>query len=64
MFERLKDVIERIRIQHEYDRCYGMMEGAGISTFGNCRGQYKYDECGNETLCDSCKACPYYCDCK
>ena len=53
MFGKIKSFISKIKLRRKRNKCYDIMESAGIATMGMCE---------SITICDIsiCLNCPYY----
>ena len=59
MFERTKELIEKIKYRMSKEACYDEMEGRGIAVFGICNGVTGGDRF-TDYLNYSCVDCPYF----
>lgn len=55
MLDKIKRLIEKIKIRIFYNRCYSDMEGMAIAIFGMCSGSFSpiYRK-------ENCSSCPYF----
>lgn len=59
MWNKIKNIIHKIKEEYGYRRCYSIRKDQGIAGFGMCDGVVG-GTINTECLSEECVNCPYY----